>query len=62
MNLNPMLTIGMTAEMNQKFYWKVLETGQTFQNRKEAKEVLGHYYFNRLQKDGKIKMFVSEEK
>ena len=50
----------MTCNENTS-YWKVLDTGQTFKNRKEAKEVLGHYYFNRLQKDGKIKLFVQDK-
>lgn len=52
----------MICTQNQSLsYWKVLDTGQTFKNRKEAKEVLGHYYFNRLHKDGKIKLYVQNK-
>lgn len=49
----------MICEQNQGItvYWKVLDTGEIFQNRKEAKEKLGHYYFDKLWKTGKIKFF-----
>lgn len=47
--------------MINKSYWKIEATGQVFQNRKEAKEALGHYYFNKLCKEGKISFYVSEK-
>lgn len=34
--------------------WIIKETGQVFANRKEAKNKLGHYYFNKLCKEKKI--------
>lgn len=37
-----------------KNYWLLIETGQTFSDRKEAKDVLGHKKFNALCKSKKI--------
>lgn len=40
----------------KKYYWKLHTTGQVFQNRKEAKESLGHYYFDKLCRERKIEL------
>lgn len=42
---------------NKMTFWKNLNTGEVFQNRKEAKKSLGHYEFNRLCKDGVMRFF-----
>lgn len=47
----------MVNQQELKFYWKVLETGQTFKNRKEAKEKLGMSKFNIMVRTGEIKCF-----
>ena len=49
----------MICEQNQslRFYWKVLATGQTFKNRKEAKDTLGMAKFKIMLRTGEIRCF-----
>ena len=37
--------------------WINLKTGEIYNNRKEAKDKLGHYVFNRMYSNGEIKFF-----
>jgi len=47
----------MVNKQELKFYWKVLATGQTFKNRKEAKDTLGMSKFNIMLRTGEIRCF-----
>lgn len=54
----------MICEQNQGItvYWKVFETGETFKNRKEAKEKLGMSKFNIMVRTGEIALVKNENK
>ena len=49
-----------TNPENLSSYWKVLETGEIFPNRKEAKEKLGMSKYNIMLRTGEI-IFVKNE-